>query len=80
MNFMNFSMSTNEFNAFTKWYNEHYTKETCKYFDDGKSPISPQGAIGGVLTFSFTPTSIGMGVGVKCACGAEVNVTDYGEW
>jgi hypothetical protein len=35
------------------------------------------GAIGGHLSYSFTPTSIGEIVTVKCACGAELDVTDY---
>lgn len=38
-------------------------------------------AIGGHITYKFTPTSIGIGVTVKCTiCGKEENITDYGNW
>jgi hypothetical protein len=38
------------------------------------------GAIGGVLTYCFTPTSIGVELIVKHAgTGAEINLTDYSE-
>jgi hypothetical protein len=54
--------------------------KTCKFYDDGTKANPPGGAIGGRLTYSFTPTTIGMTVSVKCACGAESNITDYGSW
>ena len=38
------------------------------------------GAIGGRLTFSFTPTGLGTITKVKCACGEEVDFSDYEEW
>ena len=38
------------------------------------------GAIGGSFTYSFTPTTIGTAVVVKCVCGAELNATDYEAW
>ena len=38
-------------------------------------------AIGGHITYSFTPTGIGLGVTVKCnLCGEELDITDYGCW
>ncbi len=36
------------------------------------------GAIGGRFTFSFTPTTLFTRVDSTCACGAEIDVTDYG--
>jgi len=39
-----------------------------------------RGAIGGALTYIFGPTSIGVVVKVKCACGKELDVTDYENW
>ena len=36
-----------------------------------------QGAIGGRLTFFFTPTSLGTIIKVKCGCGEEIDLTDY---
>jgi len=38
------------------------------------------GAIGGSMTWSFTPTGIGVVVKVKHASGAELDLTDYDEW
>ncbi len=40
----------------------------------------PEGVSGGVY-FNFSRTSgIGLAIEVKCACGAEENVTDYASW
>lgn len=38
------------------------------------------GAIGGRWTYKITPTSLGTILVVQCACGAEEDVTDYGNW
>ena len=38
------------------------------------------GAIGGAITFEFTPTGLGMSQSVKCACGASLNLTNYEDW
>lgn len=40
----------------------------------------PSGAIGGVHTFEFTPTGIGVVERVRCACGEHLDLTDYGSW
>ena len=38
-------------------------------------------AIGGSITYIFTPTSIGTAVEVECSlCGESENITDYGRW
>ena len=56
---------------------EKHDKE--KHIPKGKT-FRYSGAIGGVYTWEFTSTTIGMGVGVKCSCGEEINVTDYDSW
>jgi hypothetical protein len=33
-----------------------------------------------IVTYSFTETGIGRKVSVRCACGAEFDVTDYNHW
>ncbi len=38
------------------------------------------GAIGGRFTYCFTPTGLGVITKVKCACGAELDVTPYEDW
>lgn len=58
---------------FITWLNEH--DKTCRY-----AHARAQGAIGGRLTFSVTPTNIGWVVKVRCACEAEVDLTDYDSW
>lgn len=42
--------------------------------------VKEVGAIGGKMTYCFTPTSLGMVGKVLCACGKELDVTDYGSW
>jgi len=42
--------------------------------------ISYAGAIGGKTTFAFTPNSIGMSEKAVCACGEELDITDYDLW
>lgn len=38
------------------------------------------GAIGGRFTYSFTPTDLGEILVIKCACGAEQDLTEYNDW
>lgn len=38
------------------------------------------GACGGRITYSFTPTSLGVVIKAKCACGEELDLTDYKGW
>ena len=67
-----------ELERYAEWGEEH--DKTCVYYDDGTQAESPQGAIGGRLSFCFTPTGVGTAIVIKCACDEEVNVTNYGEW
>jgi hypothetical protein len=39
-----------------------------------------QGAIGGRLTYCFTPTNLGTIIKIKCACGEELDLTNYESW
>lgn len=46
-------------------------------------PICKQkevGAIGGKYTWSFTQTGLGCIMVLKCACGKDIDVTDYENW
>ena len=72
-----FCLSPVEQERFVAWDAGHY--HDCKFFDDG-SGSSKTGAIGGRLTFCFTVTSIGVVAVVRCACGAEADVTDFSAW
>ena len=35
------------------------------------------GAVGGADSFTFVPTSIGMALTVKCACGSELHLNNF---
>ena len=50
-------------------------KVECEFEDSMR-----QGAIGGRWTYCFMPTGLEIVVKVKCACGAEVDITDYNNW
>lgn len=68
---ISFSLESGELEEFAKWNEEH--KKKCSLKDS-------QGAIGGRLTFSFTPTGLGTITEVKCGCGEEIDLTDYKGW
>ena len=42
--------------------------------------VNYSGAIGGRLTYSFTPTSVGCITRVTCGCGDEITLTDFNDW
>jgi len=69
---MSFSLDKEQLKKFKEWDEEH--KGRCAFGDPMK-----QGAIGGRLTFSFTPTSLGEISKVKCTCGEDIDLTDY-DW
>jgi len=66
-----FSLDPKELEKRKEWEENHNL--TCPY-------TSYSGAIGGRLTFSFTPTSLGVIAKIKCACGEETDLTDYDLW
>jgi len=66
---MKFQLDNEQFKNYIEWDKKHQ----CKL----KNNI---GAIGGRLTFSFTPTGLGVIIKVKCACGEELDLSNYEEW
>lgn len=49
--------------------------------EEAEAGFAYYGAIGGELTYSFSPTSIGTVLVVKhSVTGEEINLTDYGSW
>ncbi len=70
---MKFELFGSELKSYLEWDREH--KKVCKLYNNETQP-----AIGGRLTFSFTPTSLGPAVSVECACGEKHNCTDYDFW
>lgn len=58
------------------------SEEQCVKFEDWYDKIEKQytGAIGGGLTFSFTPTSLGLVIKVKYLDKEEIDLSDYENW
>lgn len=71
---MEWKLDEGETKRFVEWNEKHKAEK-----HSGKEPYA--GAIGGRLTFSVTPTSLGEIVSVKCGlCGVEENLTDWDEF
>lgn len=78
-----FSLSEKEKSVLTKWKNEQdedlYLR--IKSAADSNPVPQPSGPIGGVYTYSFTPTSIGVMIKVRNALTEkEIDLTNYDEW
>lgn len=77
-----YELSASQVQKLADWEAEQdkiWVKE--KKLVDSIDPAEPYyGAIGGALTYSFTPTGIGMIVKVTHATGNELDLTDYDEW
>lgn len=56
--------------------------EKAKAFEiKHQHPGTNKGAIGGHISYRFTPTSVANAVSVRCSiCGEEENITDYSRW
>ena len=75
---MEFALDEDEKESLVDFLHEH--NRVCKYYDDGTHDLPPGGAIGGRMTYSFTPTTLGTVTKVKCSCGEERDLTDYDGW
>ena len=73
-----FTISPGEQSQLDEWLVEH--NKTCEYYDDGTQASNPCGAIGGRLSYCFTPTGLGLITVVKCMCGEELNTTEFEAW
>jgi hypothetical protein len=56
-----------------KEFFEHQCQYTIK-----DNPVT--GAIGGVISYKFTQTTVGTVVKAICSCGKEQDITDYRGW
>lgn len=68
-----FQMSAKEAEAAEKWCDEHVCNVPRWQFWRRKYSFPS-------FSYVFTPTVIGPAVSVRCHCGANKNVTDYGSW
>lgn len=67
---MIFAPSDAENEKLQKWLEEMHSKFGEKYY----------GAIGGAITYSFTPTGLGVVFTAKHVDGGEIDLTEYGDW
>ena len=65
-----FKLSEEDIEKWKTWNTEH--KKVCKSLYAG--------AIGGRLTYCFTPTGLGTIIEVKCLCGETLDLTDVDAW
>jgi len=63
-----FELTEKEQEAFDEWFQQHH----CN--------IQYGGAIGGAITYNFTPNNLGRTAKVECACGEKKDVTEYDGW
>lgn len=67
-----FRLTDKELESAEQFSNEHKHKK--KYRNYGRN-------IGGDVTITFTPTSVGTGVRVTCGlCGKSKDITDFDSW
>jgi len=50
------------------------------HYNSYTNPNAKTGAIGGAMSYSFSPTSLGTAIQVKCACGKLEDISDYENW
>lgn len=61
--------------------NKKETELAEKFMQEHHHQNINKGAIGGHVSYTFTPTSIGDAVSIKCSiCNTEENITDYDSW
>ena len=71
---MNFKLTTDQEDLIAVWEVEQNKQWAAKH---GRVYY---GAIGGSLTYSFSPTSIGTIIKVSHVNGNELDVSDYQDW
>ena len=71
---MKFEIDREQMIKLGEWIEIH-NNSSCPFSD----PMTT-GAIGGRMTYSFTNTSLGQLCKAKCACGQEVDLTNYENW
>lgn len=73
-----FNLTTEQKNEIEAWRKSHKCK--LRTSEHGIEDEIYVGAIGGAITYCFTPTGLGDCVEAVCACGEKINVTDYEGW
>ena len=68
-----FNLTDEQRSKYQEWLKEH--DKECLYTNP-----EAQGAIGGRITYCFTPTGLGVITSIRCACGGSIDLTDYENW
>lgn len=68
-----FTLEENHLKKLEAWNKTH--DPTCRYSDPKNL-----GAIGGRFVFSFSPSSIGTFISVRCMCGEKIDLTEDENW
>ena len=77
-----FTVSEEDRKKVTAWLAKHREEKHADMFrdmGDGKK-IFYTGAIGGGLTYEYTPTSLGTVFKATCHCGEALDLSDYDSW
>jgi hypothetical protein len=69
-----FTIVASEYAKFIEWDTKH--RKFCTALENSNDVT----AIGGRLTYSFTPTGLGEIITVSCICGEKIDLTDVGNW
>jgi hypothetical protein len=90
---MNFEVTPEQHEKINHWLKQvvypQLIEEQRKSIDWSQNPIAPacwdeghpyEGAIGGGLTYEFTPTSIGISFWVSYGDSHRLDLTDYDSW
>lgn len=72
-----FSLTPEQVEKYLAWNEAHKTE--CKYFNKAEGRYTT-GSIGGRVSFEFSSTGLGTVTRAKCACGKEIDLTDYENW
>jgi hypothetical protein len=59
---------------------EDQQEETKEWMNSHDCTIDYEGAIGGKITYNFTPTGLGVIERVSCSCGSVLDLTEYDKW
>jgi len=73
-----FTVTEKEDIEINEWRKSHKCK--LRSSDHGIEDEIYVGAIGGSLTYSFTPTGLGTILNVECACGEKFSPTNFEDW
>lgn len=68
---LQFTLSESQIKKLDKWRKHHKCSIKAQYGIE-----KYVGAVGGELTYHFTPTSIGSVVTVSCSCGKKIDITE----